>query len=288
MMQDKPSFYNDFHKTPPTYRIAKRLVLNQCFRKISKETNYGPKIEYITLGGEHVYDLMDLLAVMSVRDYTFSVVSFEKDSIVAKKAQASPVCQTLNKINTVQIKIVHADFPSSGNYLNNKSRGDRIFFLDYTKTFNKDRASDIKRLLLNTSVKNGDCVMITSGLSPRIVRQKTYLREEEMRFGFLFPGEDFSADAKESCHVELHLDCALGQYQSEKSVEKNGYFCAVLIEKMRYNDTGTPMGVWIFQLKHVTNGAVVKSRISFTDFPHDFQADGIVEQVPDIFQHLKN
>src|SRR5258708_30927956 len=101
-----------YHRLPQGMRIQKRLALNQCFREIHPSVDAVSTITYVTFGGSDLYDVMDLLAVWSLKSHSFHVVSFEIDREIAEQARACPVARTLALVETVNVEIFSAEFPS--------------------------------------------------------------------------------------------------------------------------------------------------------------------------------
>src|SRR4051812_42226643 len=99
-----------YHELPQPFRIQKRLVLNQCFKSIQSQWHPGDTINYVTFGGEHLYDVMDLVGVFDIRDQHLNVVSYEENGEVAAKSRTCSVAATLSKVPTISVEIVPTVF----------------------------------------------------------------------------------------------------------------------------------------------------------------------------------
>ena len=92
------------------YRIQKRLVLNQCFKSILASDTVDQTLNYVTFGGEDLYDVMDLVSVFDIRHLELRVLSYEENDSVAVKSRTCPVAANLSRIDTVSVEIVSSSF----------------------------------------------------------------------------------------------------------------------------------------------------------------------------------
>jgi hypothetical protein len=99
-----------YHEYLQPYRIQKRLVLNQCFKSIQLDIQHTKTINYVTFGGEDLYDLMDFVSVFDLRCHILNIVSYEEHEAVAKRSRTCAVAVTLSKVSTVSIEIVPTVF----------------------------------------------------------------------------------------------------------------------------------------------------------------------------------
>jgi hypothetical protein len=137
-----------YHEYPQPYRIQKRLVLNQCFKSIQSDDQRTKIINYVTFGGEDLYDLMDFVSVFDLRYHTLNIVSYEEHEDVAKRSRTCAVAVTLSKVSTVSIEIVPTVFFENARPLRAlRPLGPFIYFLDDTKTFGVRQADTLLELL---------------------------------------------------------------------------------------------------------------------------------------------
>src|SRR5438445_13715083 len=99
-----------YHALPQPFRIQKRLVLNQSFKSIKAQWRTGDTINYVTFGGEHLYDVMDLVSVFDIREQHLNVVSYEEHGGVAGRSRTCAVATTLSKVPTISVEIVPTAF----------------------------------------------------------------------------------------------------------------------------------------------------------------------------------
>src|SRR5437016_2546154 len=99
-----------YHDYPQPFRIQKRLVLNQCFKCIHDCADIHSKLTYVTFGGEHLYDVMDLVSVFDIRHHKLDIISYEENEEVALKSRTCPVASNLSKVSTITVEIVPTAF----------------------------------------------------------------------------------------------------------------------------------------------------------------------------------
>ena len=156
-----------YHDVPQPYRIQKRLVLNQCFKCIQLQWPSGLTINYVTFGGEEIYDVMDMVGIFDIRSHRLNIVSYEEDGDVAARSRVCAVAKTLSKVPTVSIDIVPTVFFEDAVTINLLRRsGSFIYFLDDTKTFGERQANNLAELLGAGLLRHGDWLLITSCLTP--------------------------------------------------------------------------------------------------------------------------
>ena len=165
-----------YHEYPQPFRIQKRLVLNQCFKCIQDHGQLKESVNYVTFGGEELYDLMDLVSVFDIRYHRLNIVSYEARRNVAEKARICPVASTLSKLSTVSIDIVPTIFFENDKQLwSLRQSGPLIYFLDDTRVFGDSQANTLLDLLRAGLLHKGDWLLITSCLTPRVVRQSSFM-----------------------------------------------------------------------------------------------------------------
>src|SRR5262249_26255058 len=146
------------------------MVLNQCFKCLHPQWNVGATVNYVTFGGEHLYDVMDLVGVFDIRNQNLNVISYEENERVAATSRTCAVATTLAKVSTVSVEIVPTVFFENSKQLRAlRTMGPFIYFLDDTKTFGEHQATTLTELLQAELLRQGDWLLITSSL--RVVYQ---------------------------------------------------------------------------------------------------------------------
>lgn len=274
---------SDYHNIRQPYRIQKRLALNQCFKAIQQREGIIDPLVYVTFGGQDLYDIMDLLAVFDVTKTRLRIVSYEQDRTIADRARECPVVETLSKVKSVDLRIVFAGFPDGVELLHQfRSNSPFIYFLDYIGTFRRRDAETIHDLLASDLIRRGDYLLITSCLSPRIVKQQNFMAPYQSTFEHFFRQRDLDAPFMIRNHVDLLLALALSQF--ERTSARAGHRQRVignLLRKFKYADSHVPMGLWLYHLESSTSHQAIADR-AFDEFPHAFSAVRRKE-VPNIF-----
>lgn len=262
-----------YHEVPQPYRIQKRLALNQCFRFVRNRLRDVRELTYITLGGEDVYDVMDLLVAFDVRHFKLNIISYEQDEKKAERADVCPIARTLRKIDSVSLKVFNREFPSRLERLRElRDGGPFIYFLDYTGTFSARQSEVITDLLEQGLILADDHILITSCISPRIVHQENFMRNDLPMFKLIWGDADIDRDFRVRNHVEVLLGRAFDRYHRTMRAVEHSPISARLLQKFRYQDTLSPMGLWMYG---VEPGLVSFSKpvdTPFEDFPTAFRA----------------
>jgi hypothetical protein len=236
-----------YHELPQPFRVQKRLILNQCFRKIGAG-GFTEKINYVTLGGQDLYDVMDLVGVFDIRQHRFGVISYEENEQVVERARVCPVARSLSKLPTFSVQIVPTPFFENPAPLREvRSSGRFIYFLDDTKTFRETHANTLLALLRADLLRDGDWLLITSCLTPRVVRQASFMDQFDGTFR-LFYGNDEAPDLdfKIRNHVDLLLALTFSRHESLRNLQHR--VRPTLVAKYKYRDTQTEMGLWLFRI----------------------------------------
>ena len=272
-----------YHEYPQPYRIQKRLVLNQCFKSIQLDDQHTKTINYVTFGGEDLYDLMDFVSVFDLRYHTLNIVSYEEHEDVAKRSRTCAVAVTLSKVSTVSIEIVPTVFCENASPLwPLRTSGTFIYFLDDTKTFGVRQADTLLELLRASLLRDGDWLLITSCLTPRVVHQPRFMSQYESTFKLFYgPQTTVNMEFKVRNHVDLLVALMFSQYQPVET-DAHGRLRAMLLRKFRYRDTRTSMGLWLYHIG-TTNPNTGLGEQQFEEFPHASEKIEIVEDVPNIF-----
>ena len=278
-----------YHDYPQPFRIQKRLTLNQCFKTIQAEAGVLDTLTYVTFGGRDLYDAMDLVAVFNIRQHQINIVSYEQDEQVAADSRVRPVAATLSRVATVSIDIVPTEFFENSAPLH-KLRGNSrfIYFLDYTGTFGSRQADSLTDLLSDGLLLDQDYLMITSCISPRIVRQPRFMLLYEDAFRLFYgPSITINQEFKIRNHVDLLVGMALSRFERELATAsvRQPSLHARLLQKFRYQDTRTPMGLWLYRFER---SLIQSPRLDdgiFGEFPHAFaKKEEKEEEIPNIFE----
>jgi hypothetical protein len=274
-----------YHGVPQPFRIQKRLVLNQCFKSIQAVDRLGGKVNYVTFGGEDLYDVMDLVAVFDIRQMDLSVVSYEEDTEVAGRARSCPVAANLSRISTITVEIVPTVFFENAKPLRTlRPRGRFIYYLDDTRTFRQHHSHMLLDLLRSGLLKEGDFILVTSCLTPRVVNQTRFMGRMDGTFRTFF-GASARVDQqfKVRNHVDLLVALAFSRYQSIKP-RSTSFLRATLLRKFRYNDTRAAMGLWLFCLASTADRSLVLKDTEFEEFPEVFvRVPDDEDDIPNIF-----
>ncbi len=254
---------NKYHAFPQADRIQKRLVLNRCFKQVLQQgTPWPGSLIYITLGGGDVRDLLDLVCVFDVTKFEVRAFSFESEMDIARAAASSAVVTTLSKIPTVDVSIVHGAISSAADRLREIRPQNRfIYFLDYTRVFTRSRSEDLETLLSARLLRSGDFLLITSNLTPRYLRQEAFMRRDMDVLHEIFGAKANGMDFRERNHVDYYVAQIFSRAYAG--------FIARRLTRIRYNDTGTPMGVWVFEIKN-GNGTFDWVDDLFEEYPSSF------------------
>jgi hypothetical protein len=104
---------------------------------------YGELTEtfnYVTFGGEDIYDVMDLIGVFDIRNHKLNIISYEENEAVAKKSHTCAVAATLSKVSTISVEIVPTVFPENARPLRAlRSSGSSFISSTIQKHFEKAR-----------------------------------------------------------------------------------------------------------------------------------------------------
>jgi hypothetical protein len=281
--QNKRDKYDEI---PQPYRIQKRLVLNEAFRTIHREIADPGQLTYVTFGGDHLYDVMDLVAVFDIRRNAISVFSFERDYAKATASKNCPVAATLSKVETMSVDIKNSDFPTGAEELDSRrSDGVFIYFLDYLGTFAEKDAAALTELLDGGLLLAGDFLLVTSCLSPRIVHQRGFMERYRAAFGIYYGGVDVDRDFKVRNHVDLLVATAFSRHQRKLAgLVKDQFMSPNLLRKFMYRDSKATMGLWLFRINQRAGAVRLLSDSQFEEFPHAFtklKEAGL--EVPNIF-----
>jgi hypothetical protein len=189
-----------------------------------------------------VRDLLDLACVFDVRKFQIDVLSFESNRERARKAGHSIVVRTLARVPSVQIRIVHGTLAESIDRIRSiRPARPLIYFLDYTGIFMRAKAADVIALLDARLIQAGDFLLVTSNLTPRFVRQASFMAEVGEELQLLFGAAATEPEFRERNHVDYYLTEAFDG-------ARRGIY-PLRLARLRYKDTNTPMGVWLFQIE---------------------------------------
>jgi hypothetical protein len=266
------------------YRIQKRLVLNQCFKSILASATVEKTLNYVTFGGEDLYDVMDLVSVFDIRHLKLRILSYEENDAVAVKSQTCPVAANLSRIDTVSVEIVSSSFGDNHRPIRAlRSQGKFIYFLDDTRTFREPHAEVLLELLRAELVREGDYLLITSCLTPRVVNQPRFMRRYEGTYQTFFgPRTVVDQEFKVRNHVDLFVGQAFSRFQTVRPGAR-AFLRASLLRKFKYNDTRAVMGLWLYQLQSTTDRTFALRDTEFEEFPHAFVRVSEEEDIPNIF-----
>lgn len=252
-----------YHKLPQSSRIQKRLALNHLFKLVESEIPTSvTRLGYITFGGAELGDLLDMALVFDVTAYEISCVTYEKEKKQARAAAASPVAKTLNRIETVSVRVVRGDINSSFSHIKDvRPRALCIYFLDYTKVVTDADVDVVTHLVDENLLREGDYLLVTSSLTPRVTRQQTRLQRNRDLLQEHLGRSSFDEDFVERNFVDLHVSRSFRRtYQKSTRCD--------CVKKIRYRDTSA-MGTWLFR---VTGGTQPWTwpDMDFFDFPRNF------------------
>jgi hypothetical protein len=267
------------------YRIQKRLVLNQCFKSILAKHTIEQTLTYVTFGGEDLYDVMDLVSVFDIRRLKLRILSYEENDTVAVKSRTCPVAATLSRIDTVSVEIVSSAL--GDNHLPIRalrSQGRFIYFLDDTRTFREPHAEVLLELLRSELLRQGDYLLITSCLTPRVVNQPRFMLHHQGTYRTFFgPRIPVDQEFRVRNHVDLFVALMFSRYQGIRAGQGK-FLRASLMRKFRYNDTRAVMGLWLYQLDFGADRRFALRDIDFEQFPHAFARAPAAEEIPNIFE----
>lgn len=272
-----------YHKIAQPYRIQKRLALNQSFKAIQRSAGGIDRLLYITFGGQDLYDTLDLLGVFDLTQTSVRVISFEQDPDVVRLARTCPVYQTLSRVKSVDVRVVFAAFPDGAEQLRKfRTPTPCIYFLDYTGTFRKKDADTIHHLLETGLLREGDFLLITSCLSPRIVNQATFMESYKGTFELFYPGFKVDAAFRVRNHVDLLTAVAFSEFErSSSNAGKRQVISGELLKKFKYADSHVAMGLWLYRLGASTSSRRLRDE-PFDEFPHAFAVQ-YRKDLPEIF-----
>jgi hypothetical protein len=256
---------------PAAQRIQKRLVLNRSFKRVRDHAKTLESVTYMTFGGEDLYDVMDLLCVFDVSKIELRVVSYEQNEETLKTAKRCRIVRTLDKLDSVSFKFTNSDFPTGIERYHRGASAQRfVYFLDYMGTFGDSERKAVAHLMSGSMLRPGDYVLITSALNPFHVNKPTFMHKHREAFAVFFDKESPSADFKIRNHVDLHLGMAASDLQLQGSWRAGELLRFDLLGKFRYNDTGTPMGVWVYAVSGTSARVVRLKDARFEAFPSAF------------------
>jgi hypothetical protein len=228
---------------------------------------------------------MDLVAVFDIRHHNLNIVSYEEHETIAKRSRTCAVAVTLSKVSTVSIEIVPTVFFENARPLRSlRSLGPFIYFLDDTKTFGDRQANMLLDLLRAGLLRDGDWLLITSCLTPRVVRQPRFMSQYDGTFK-LFYGPQTAADIefRGRNHVDLLVALTFSRYQ-QMGTGTYGQLCAAPLRKFKYRDTRADMGLWLYHIEIVNPNSLALMDHQFEEFPHAFEKiPEMMEEIPNIF-----
>jgi hypothetical protein len=270
-----------YHKHPQPFRIQKRLVLNQCFKCIASHWRRGATVNYVTFGGEQLYDAMDLVGVFDISAQCLNIISYEENEEVAAKSRICPVATTLSKIGTISVEIVPTVFFENAKPLRElRTDGHFIFFLDDTKTFGERQANTIAELLSSGFLRQSDWLLITSSL--RVVYQARFMSRYDGTFHMFYGARiSITKDFRARNHVDLLVARTFSNYRPI-GVTQGWQLKAVLMRKFKYRDT-SGMGLWLYRIDEVSRYAGQLADQQFEEFPYAFEHVPKELEVPNIF-----
>jgi hypothetical protein len=270
-----------YHAYPQPLRIQKRLVLNQCFKSIQAHWDRGATINYVTFGGDQLYDVMDFVSVFDIRSQRINIVSYEEDSEIAEQSRTCPVATTLSKVPTISVEIVPTVFFENSRALRTlRVEGAFIYFMDHTKTFREHQANSLAELLQAGLLRSGDWLLITSSL--RIVYQERFMARHDGAFRTFFgPRTSVTREFRARNHVDLLVARTFSAHRPAGGI-RAGSLEAVLIRKFKYADT-SGMGLWLYRIGETQRSMSVLPDRSFEEFPHAFGHVAEKPKVPNIF-----
>ena len=287
-----PSAYDDVIEPP--YRIQKRLVLNQCFKTILQDLGKQPPVfTYVTFGGKQLYDLLDLISVFDIQKSKIYVKSYEVEPDVAKAARSCPVSRTLGKMSSVFIEIVPNALQENTLTPLIKAAVHRpfLYFLDYLNPFGLSYQSELIALIRARCLRPGDYLMITSNLTPRVMyhTRRPFMESHVGAFRTYFGlgGGAISPKFRERNHVDLLVGQACSIIARESS--PGPYIDSRLLDKYRYRDSRTPMGVWIYRIEKTLRPATRLKDVPFKDYPWPLSVTekaALAPAEPDLFAGL--
>jgi hypothetical protein len=266
------------------YRIQKRLALNQCFKSIHSSETVEETLNYVTFGGEDLYDVMDLVSVFDIRHLELRILSYEANDTVAVKSRTCPVAANLSRIDTVSVEIVSSPFGDNHRPIRSlRSKGSFIYFLDDTRTFSEPHAEILLELLRSELLLDGDYLLITSCLTPRVVNQPRFMHRYEGTYRTFFgPHPVVDQEFKVRNHVDLFVAQTFSRFQGVRPGARS-FLRASLLRKFKYNDTRAVMGLWLFQLRSRVDRTFALQDVDFEEFPHAFVRVPEEEDIPNIF-----
>lgn len=264
------------------YRIQKRLALNQCFKSIRASETIDQTLNYVTFGGEDLYDVMDLVSVFDIRHLELHVVSYEENKAVAVKSRTCPVAATLSRIDTVSVEIDPSSFGDNHRVLRAlRSKGSFIYFLDDTRTFREPQAEVLLELLRADLLRDGDYLLVTSCL--RYASHPQFMRRFKGTYKMFFgAASTINQEFKIRNHVDLLVAHAFSRFQGVRPGARR-FPRASLLRKFKYNDTRAVMGLWLFHVQATKNRNFALQDVPFEEFPHAFVRPP-EEEIPNIFE----
>jgi hypothetical protein len=242
-------------------------------------------INYITFGGSDLYDLMDLVAVFDIRHHKLNIVSYEEREDIAKRSRVCPVAVTLSKLSTISIEIVPTVFFENARPLRAlRPSGPFLYFLDDTRIFGDRQANTLLDLLRAGLLYRGDWLLITSCLTPRVVRQARFMSRYDGTFQLFYgPQTTVDLEFRERNHVDLLVALIFSRYQQVRT-DTYEKLCATLFRKFKYRDTRASMGLWLYRIETLNPNTLRLTNKAFEEFPHAFEMlPEIEEEIPNIF-----
>jgi len=257
-----------YHESGETLRVRKRLVLNECFRLIRDNCGSINRFTYITLGGQHLRDVLDLVNVFSIREYRISIFSYEKNHAHASITEKSDVGRVLSLFDGITVNTIQGQFPCKQELLVGvRHQGPFLYFLDYTKTFSEHKAEEVASLADYDLLRPGDYLLITCCVSPRIVHQRRFMAQYRACFRRYFSHKPINRDFRIRNHVELLLERALSRQRRTAKHTNPSRIRVDTLTKYRYRDTMITMGLWLMQVRLRSKGKRKLRDKAFTDFP---------------------
>ena len=274
-----------YHDLAQPYRIQKRLVLNRCFRTIHARSGLPPDFVYVTFGGQDLYNAMDLVSVFCVADHHLRIVSYEHDEETAASCQVGAVATTLSLVDSLSVDIVVSAFPTTTERLNAlRSMGPFVYFLDYTGTFRENESQDLYSLMDAGLLRDGDFLLITSCLTPRVIHNQRIMAKYDASFRLMFKTAKITNDLRDRSHVDLFVSLALSRFEKDQRDTGEGEGLSVrLLGKYKYQDSRAPMGLWTYRVEKSVQRRPTIEDVRFDEFPHAF-AKAPEEPVPNIFE----
>jgi hypothetical protein len=142
-----------------------------------------------------------------------------------------------------------------------------IFFLDFFTPFSELNQSVVYSLLTSGCLRPGDYLMVTSSLTQRVLHQQNFMNRfvSDFRHYFGLADGQVTTEFKVRNHVDLLIAQAV--MHSAKGNDGEPHVNANLMAKYKYQDTRTPMGVWLYKLEQVTAVPSKLTDMKFMEYP---------------------